>query len=134
MAVRLQRAARAKVAPEIEREILRLAIEQPAFGQDRVACELRVRRIVSGPASDTRVAAGSCGWAGFYAASPRCIRPRRLRQLSRFALEGDRFRSLADRKFLLAKRRSSSRSPRLARCRRSLQLLLSESTIFPRRA
>ena len=31
MAVRLQRAARAKVAPEIEREILRLAIEQPAF-------------------------------------------------------------------------------------------------------
>jgi hypothetical protein len=27
--VRLQRAARAKVAPEIEREVLRLAIEQP---------------------------------------------------------------------------------------------------------
>ena len=37
MAVRLRRAARAKVAPEIEREILRLAIEQPAFGQDWVA-------------------------------------------------------------------------------------------------
>jgi hypothetical protein len=30
MAVRLQRAARAKAAPEIEREILRLAIEQPS--------------------------------------------------------------------------------------------------------
>jgi hypothetical protein len=30
MAVRRQRAARAKVAPEIEREILRLAIAQPA--------------------------------------------------------------------------------------------------------
>jgi hypothetical protein len=41
--MRLQRAARAKVAPEIEREILRLAIEQPALGQDLVASRFQRR-------------------------------------------------------------------------------------------
>jgi hypothetical protein len=45
MAVRLQRAARAKVAPEIERDVLRLAIEQPAFGQDWVASRLSSRLV-----------------------------------------------------------------------------------------
>src|SRR5262245_41968793 len=40
------RAARARIAPEIEREILRLAFDQPSFGQDRVARELRTRRMM----------------------------------------------------------------------------------------
>jgi TetR/AcrR family transcriptional regulator, cholesterol catabolism regulator len=45
MATKPHRAARARVAPEIEREILRLAFDQPLFGQDRVARELRARRM-----------------------------------------------------------------------------------------
>ena len=39
------RAARAKIAPEIEKAIVQLAFEQPQYGQDRVARELRSRRL-----------------------------------------------------------------------------------------
>jgi hypothetical protein len=62
MAVRLQRAARAKVAPEIARDVLRLAIEQPAFGQDWVASRLSSRpRQFGGHHRSRGNATGRCG-------------------------------------------------------------------------
>jgi len=39
------RTARAKIAPEVEAAILELALEQPLFGQDRVARELNAKRM-----------------------------------------------------------------------------------------
>jgi hypothetical protein len=47
MAVRLQRAARAKVAPEIEREILRLVPQKKAVGGEPFAGRTRQTNTVA---------------------------------------------------------------------------------------
>jgi AcrR family transcriptional regulator len=43
--VRRQRAARPRIAPEIERAILQFALKDPVAGQDRVARELRTKKM-----------------------------------------------------------------------------------------
>src|SRR4249920_2374167 len=46
-----------RVAPEIEEAVVELAIEQPAFGQVRIANELRRRGLAISPGRALRVAA-----------------------------------------------------------------------------